>query len=421
MEAVYYIEFEIKTDTDKINFRKAFVDIFTLSKALILSNDNKKVRDFITWLEPDDYWLNIDEQNQRVSINAEHCENIALSKGDNAGVIKYNFGKELPGKVEYFGAFMAIICHYFPAAIIGPDAKNHIQQFEDGVLLAKLVIKDVKNPLLKDGIRLVNDYVPSQQILAVCEAVRVKCKTVLTLTKPILTNEKSENLTEEKARVEAVRQQQIGSAAAAASSSSTVKTASGGARRKNPNDNNDGEPSLKKTKDGKSKDEKSESTPPSQAYKQHGAFSNALSPSVKTHLRENTNQQIRLMFNEFIQETVQAVLTTVSSTQDQKRLLDNARLNARKSFLELNRNKNTEINTATVDKKTSVHKEREKRLVLMEEQLEIMRKKLIASGDSESMINKTIEEHRAFAIKVIDQRFPSESVEPKKPVAALTY
>jgi len=416
MGAVYKIQFEIKSDADKANFRKAFSGIFSLSKALRLSNDNKDVRSFITWIEKNYYWLSIDEKSQSVWINAEHSETMALKQGDKFGIIEYDFGKELPGRVEYLGAFMVIISHYFPSAAIGPDAENHLEEFEDGVLLAQLVIKDVKNPLLKDGASLEKDYSPSDEILKICKAVREKCHTMVTLPRPILQGETSAKSTE------ATPEVKTSGKAPKESKDPTIKIAHGGARKRKKSDsdsdpdNNSGSdndhkshPAKRQRKDEPGKEEKTDASPLLQSYMQHGVFAAPLSHSDKVRLREKANQYFKMMFDKIIQEHTQKIFTSTKNPAEQKQLLDTAISFTREQFLAMSRDQHEKIHIEKAEQKINTQQQRERCIEMMETSLAELRNKLIALGDSESMVNKELEGHRAFFMREIDRFFPDKT------------
>jgi hypothetical protein len=85
-------------------------------------------------------------------LEAEHFVHIAKSDaiGELPKTLRYDFGKASPTPVEFIGCIISIMAHYFPTAQISEEAYGYVDEFYQGVHLAKHINSEVKNPLAEN-------------------------------------------------------------------------------------------------------------------------------------------------------------------------------------------------------------------------------------------------------------------------------
>lgn len=134
------------------NFNLAFQDIYNLTK-LLCSSTSDSVSSYLSSCIPGDPpWLSYDESNINVC-----CEGVVVINKSDAinGNLEYDFGKRLPADDNYLFAIMSILKHYIPDSKLFSEVDPYGEEFDNGVLMARLVNSNINNPY-KDSSRLSN-------------------------------------------------------------------------------------------------------------------------------------------------------------------------------------------------------------------------------------------------------------------------
>lgn len=134
-----------KTSSDFENlFQLAYQDIYALAKK-ILTSKNEEIKYYIHSPEP---WVVLDNNSMTFEVDGyvKICKNDA-QKQDH---IEYDFGKRSPTDDAFIFAIMSIFYHHIPMTEFYGEVEPYDDSFDDGVLLARLVNPQIRNPFVEE-------------------------------------------------------------------------------------------------------------------------------------------------------------------------------------------------------------------------------------------------------------------------------
>lgn len=146
--------FKVRLNKTSENFEHifdlAFQDIYALSKK-IYSSKNKIIKNYLCSYT-DEPWIILDNE----SITFEVDGYVTIDKNDAQGhkQIEYDFGKRSPTDDSFIFAIMSIFYHYLPETEFYDEVESYSDFFDDGIILARLVNDQIKNPFIADWVPL---------------------------------------------------------------------------------------------------------------------------------------------------------------------------------------------------------------------------------------------------------------------------
>ncbi len=143
MTNLFKVRLNKESEDFEQQFQYAFNDIYSLAEKLYTSK-NKVVMEYLKFM--DDQWLTVNDKSIQVIVDGY----VTISKDDalHNKQIEYDFGKRLPTDDAFIFAIMSIFYQHVPGTEFYQEVDVYDDCFDDGVILARLVNKKIKNPFI---------------------------------------------------------------------------------------------------------------------------------------------------------------------------------------------------------------------------------------------------------------------------------